>query len=259
MAVTRDFPPDAYPLVVAHRGASSEFPENTLASFRGALEAGAQVIETDVRLTSDGVAVVLHDADVARCTDGTGLVHELTLAEIKGLDASGGRGERAEIPTLREVLELIDGRAGINLEIKTIPGEPAFDSPREAAVRAALEELDRASFSGPVLVSSFNWITIERSRELAPDVPTGFLTITAIDPGAALVYARDHGHDYVLPNVMALLAAGEEFVRQAHDSGLRVGTWTVDDPQEAERLFSWGVDAVATNDPVSILRVRAER
>src|SRR5204862_7585025 len=106
--------------------------------------------------------------------------------------------------------------------------------------------------------SSFNWITSERSRELAPEVPTGFLTIAAIAPAAALVYARDHGHDYVLPNVAALVAAGEAFVARAHEAGVRVGTWTVDEPELAGTLFSWGVDAVATHDPESILRVRGD-
>jgi len=256
MAVTSDFAPETTPLVVAHRGASFAYPENTLESFQGALEAGADVIETDVRLSADGVAVVLHDQDLSRTTDGSGYVHELTLSELKRLDASGGRGPKAEIPTLAEVLELVSGRAGINLEIKNIPGEVAFDSPKEAAVRAALEALDRTSFTGSVLVSSFNWISIERSRELAPEVPTGFLTIAAIAPAAALVYARDGGHTYVLPSVTALVPAGEAFVREAHDAGLRVGTWTVDDPGEARTLFEWGVDAVATNDPAAILAVR---
>jgi glycerophosphoryl diester phosphodiesterase len=256
MAVTSDFAPDSTPLVVAHRGASSAYPENTLESFQGAIEAGADVIETDVRLSADGVPVIVHDQDLSRTTDGTGLVHELTVAELKRLDASAGRGPKAEIPTLREVLELVSGRAGINLEIKNIPGEVAFDSPKEATVRAALDDVERTSFSGSVLVSSFNWITIERSRELAPDIPTGFLTIAAIAPAAALVYARDAGHQYVLPSVTALVPAGEAFVGEAHDAGLRVGTWTVDDPDEARTLFEWGVDAVATNDPEALLTLR---
>ena len=106
-------------------------------------------------------------------------------------------------------------------------------------------------------MSSFNWLTIERSRELAPGIPTGFLTIAPIAPAAALVYAQQHGHDYVLPNVAALVAAGEEFVRTAHSSGLRVGTWTVDDRALAARLLGWGVDAIATNDPQAMVEVRA--
>ena len=257
MVVTSDFTPAPSPLVVAHRGASAELPENTLLSFQGALDAGADVVETDVRLTADGVPVVMHDAEVSRSTDGNGFVFEMTLAEVKRLDASGGRGERADVPTLAEVLELVSGRAGINLEIKNIPGEPSYDSPKEAVVEAALTELERSGFAGSVLVSSFNWLTIERSRELAPDVPTGFLTIAGIAPEASLVYARGAGHAYVLPHVASLLEAGEAFVRRAHDEGIRVGTWTVDEPDVARQLFSWGVDAVATNDPVSILAVRA--
>ena len=258
MALTSDFPPAAYPLVVAHRGASAELPENTLDAFRGALEAGADVVETDVRLTSDGVPVVMHDAHVSRVTDGQGLIHEMTLAEVKRLDASGGRGPRAEVPTLAEVLELVKGRAGINLEIKNIPGEPGFDSPREATVEAAIADLGRVGFTGPVLVSSFNWLTIERSKEVAPDLATGFLTVAGVAPSASLVYARGAGHQYVLPQVAALLDAGPDFPGEAHAAGVRVGTWTVDDPEVARRLFTWGVDAVATNDPVPILSVRTQ-
>jgi glycerophosphoryl diester phosphodiesterase len=254
--VVTDFPPESYPLVVAHRGASSELPENTLPAFAGAIEIGADVVETDVRLTSDGVAVVLHDADVGRCTDGSGFVHELSLAEVKALDASGGRGDRAEVPTLGEVLELVSGRAGINLEIKNIPGDPDFGSPQERSLEAALRELERTSFQGSVLVSSFNWLTIERCKELVPEIPTGFLTIAGVAPSAALVYARRAGHQYVLPHVTSLVAAGRAAVDQVHESGLRMGTWTVDDTAMASELFEWGVDAVATNDPRAILAVR---
>jgi glycerophosphoryl diester phosphodiesterase len=251
-----EFPQSSTPLVVAHRGASVDLPENTLPAFEGALAAGADVIETDVRLTADGVPIVLHDAYVDRVTDGVGLVSQLSLADIKRLDASGGRGERTEIPTLAEVLELVNGRAGINLEIKNIPGEPGFDSPREATVAAALGDLERVGFSGSVLVSSFNWLTIERSRELAPDVPTGFLTIVGIAPEASLTYVRQAGHRYVLPHVSELLGTGEAFVAAAHEDAIRVGTWTVDDPDVARTLFSWGVDAVATNDPQTMVAVR---
>lgn len=258
--VGREFPPEAFPVVVAHRGDSADFPENTLASFQGALDAGAEAVELDVRLTADGVPVVLHDPDVSRTTDGTGLVHELSLAELKRLDASGARlpgSGRAEVPTLREVMELVSGRAAINLEIKNIPGEPSFDSRKEAEVEAALRELEAASFSGPVLISSFNRFSIERSRALAPEVPTGFLSLAGVVAArAALDYARGHGHAFVLPNVAAVLAEGEEFVAEAHREGVRVGTWTVDDPKTLGTLFTWGVDAVASNDPITALEVR---
>jgi glycerophosphoryl diester phosphodiesterase len=243
-------------LVVAHRGASSVEPENTIAAFQAAAKVGADVIELDVRATSDGIPVILHDADVAATTDGSGQVHTLSLAEVKRLDASGGRAPRQKVPTLAEALEAIAeaGPVAVDLEIKNIPGEPAFDSPAESVLAAALEVA--AAFPGWLLVSSFNWITIERSRELAPDLPTGFLTIGAIDPRAALVYAVRHGHDFVLPQSTALLQAGRPFVDEAHGAGVRVGTWTVDDERDLVTLFGWGVDAVASNDPTTAMAVR---
>ncbi|MGH2724518.1 MAG: glycerophosphodiester phosphodiesterase [Actinomycetota bacterium] len=243
---------------MAHRGASAEEPENTLAAFDAAAREGADAVELDVRLTADGVPVVLHDADVRGTTDGQGLVHTLTVAEVKRLDASGGRGPRLEIPTLAESLDAIgryDG-VGADLEIKNLPGEPAYDSPREAVLEATLEVLGSSGFGGPVLVSSFNWITIERSKEVAPDISTGFLTMAPIDPHAALVYARQAGHDFVLPQSPALLAAGEAFVEQARAEGVRVGTWTVDEESDLETLFGWRVDAVASNVPALAARVR---
>jgi glycerophosphoryl diester phosphodiesterase len=242
-------------LVVAHRGASARVPENTLAAFEAAVADGADVVELDIRLSEDGIPVVLHDPDVSTTTDGNGYVHELTLAEIKRLDASRGRGERQEIPSLVEALEAIRG-SGVNLEIKNLPGEAAFDSPREATLEAALDVLREARFDGAVLVSSFNWLTIERARALAPEISTGFLTIAPIDPWAALVYVRAHGHDFVLPQSPALLDAGRDFVRDAHSQGVRVGTWVVDDEAALSTLYSWGVDAVATNDPRLAVSVR---
>jgi glycerophosphoryl diester phosphodiesterase len=242
-------------LVVAHRGASARVPENTLAAFEAAVADGADVVELDVRLTADGIPVVLHDPDVSATTEGTGFVHELSLRDVKGLDASRGDGERQEIPMLAEALEAIRG-VGVNLEIKNLPGEPGFDSPREATLEATLDVLGDLRFGGPVLVSSFNWLTIERARELAPGVRTGFLTIAAVDPWASLVYVRAHGHDFVLPQAPALAAAGPDFVRDARRDGVRVGTWVVDDEDDLTTLFSWGVDAVATNDPRLAVEVR---
>src|SRR5207249_2923525 len=110
------------PAVVAHRGASATYPENTLESFEGAVESGADVVELDVRMTADGALVILHDADLSIATDGTGFVHERTLQEVKRLDAGVRLGRRAEVPTLEEVLTALSGRVGVNLEIKNLPG-----------------------------------------------------------------------------------------------------------------------------------------
>lgn len=247
------------PLVIGHRGASADHPENTLESFDAAIRAGADMVELDVRLSADGVAVIMHDPDVSATTDGSGFVHELSLTDIKRLDASGGRGDRVEVPTFAEALQMLAGRAGVDVEIKNMPGEPAFDSPREAIAGAVLEELDRAGFADPVVVSSFNWLSIERIRRERPEVPTGFLTAAMIEPAAALVYARSAGHAFVLPQYPALLGAGEAFVSKAHADGIRVGTWTVDEPDDLRRLFDLGVDAVATNRPGLAVEVRRGR
>jgi glycerophosphoryl diester phosphodiesterase len=251
-----EIPEQSWPIVVAHRGASAAFPENTLQAFDGAVAAGADFVELDVRLTADGVPVIMHDLEVGSTTDGEGFLHTLTLAQVRTLDASGGSEHRAAVPTLEEALILLAGRAGVNIEIKNLPGEPSFDSPKEAVAEAVVGLLRRVNFPGPLLVSSFNWLSIERMRELDGEIPTGFLTIAAVDPGAALVYARSGGHTHVLPQASALFAAGEGFVRRAHDQGLSVGTWTVDDAEAIERLFSWGVDAVASNDPEMAVGVR---
>jgi glycerophosphoryl diester phosphodiesterase len=243
------------PVIVAHRGASSSHPENTLVAFDAAVASGADLVEFDVRMTIDRVPIVMHDADVSRRTDGTGFVHELTLAEVKRLDA----GSRAEVPTLREVLDLLSGRAGVDIEIKNLPGEPGFEAPDESAVEATLRELESSAFAGDVLLTSFNWHSIERVKAVRPDVATGFLTTAAIDARAALVYARSAGHEFVLPQAAAVFEAGAAFVTEAHLDGLRVGTWTVDDPEEIDRLFALGVDAVATNDPVAGVAARDRR
>jgi glycerophosphoryl diester phosphodiesterase len=145
--------------------------------------------------------------------------------------------------------------AGSQKALMTPPGL-AFASVSPRALDAALDVLRDARFDGPVLVSSFNWLTIERARELAPDARTGFLTIAAVDPWAALVYARSRGHDFVLPQSPALVAAGPTFVRDANAEGVRVGTWVVDDEETLWTLFEWGVDAVATNDPRRAVAVR---
>lgn len=255
--VPSDFSRESLPLVVAHRGASSAYPENTLESFTAAVDAGADAVEFDVRLSADGVAVVVHDPDVSRVSGRPGLVHELTLEQLKRLDVSGGAGAPARIPTLAEVLEALSGRTGFDIEIKNIPGEPGFDSPREAAVDATLRALDAAAFSGPVLVSSFNWLTIERSLRLAPEIPTGFLSVAGVHPSASLVYATEAGHRWVLPQADAVLAAGPGFVAEARASGVRVGTWVTDDEPTLRRLFASGVDAVATNEPALAVAVRA--
>jgi glycerophosphoryl diester phosphodiesterase len=244
------------PLVVAHRGASLEQPENTIESFEAAIDAGADAVEFDVRMTADGVAVVIHDPDVSRTTGGHGLVSELTLSDIRRLRIALPGGGAAGVPTLEEALACLSGRAAADIEIKNLPDEPGFTRDGEPAVEATLDALDAAGFPGLVIVSSFNPRSIARSRELAPQVPTGLLTGYEVEPAEALRRAEDGGHPWVLPFVAGVLDAGAAIVDRCHDAGVALGVWITDDPGQARTLFSWGVDAVATNDPRPIVPVR---
>ena len=236
------------PLVVAHRGASVEQPENTIEAFEAAIDAGADAVEFDVRMTADGYPVVLHDPDVSRTTDGTGIVSEMTLDEIRTLG----------VPPLEEALVCLSGRAGADIEIKNSPDEPGYTPDAEPAVEATLAALEELAFSGPLIVSSFNPRSIAHSRALRPDVPTGLLTWFDVDADEALARATGQGHPWLLPFVTKVLEAGGGFGDRAHAAGALLGVWIADDPETARRLFELGVDAVATNDPRAIVPVRNE-
>ena len=243
---------------MAHRGDSAHEAENTIPAFESAIAAGADVVEFDVRMTADDVAVVMHDPDVSRTTDGAGLVRDLQLSEIKRLRIATSNGGLTDVPTLDEALRCLSGRAAADVEIKNIPGEPDFDGSRELAVEATLGALDAVAFAGFALLSSFNPLSIARSLELAPDVPTGLLTTEDVDARVALAFAHGQGHGWILPFTAAVLAAGPTLAGEVHGLGMRLGTWITDDPVLAVELMRTGVDAVATNDPSAVVAARTE-
>jgi glycerophosphoryl diester phosphodiesterase len=245
------FPPEAFPEIVAHRGSPVTRPENTLASFEEAIRLGARIVEFDVRLTADRVPVVIHDATVDRTTDGSGAVDALTVDELGRLDA--GDGDR--VPTLPATLEAISGHAAVAIEIKNLPGEPGYDARGEPIVAAVHDALATTRFDGPVLVISFNPRSIAASKAIDASIPTGFLTNRLVPPDDALAHAVEAGHEMILPGTRSLLPAGSAFVGRAHAAGVRVGTWTADDPDEVRTLLSMGVDAIASNDPATALAV----
>jgi glycerophosphoryl diester phosphodiesterase len=242
--------------VVAHRGDSAHVAENTVEAFESAIELGAEVVEFDVRMTSDGVAVVMHDADVARTTDGSGLVRSMTLEQVGRLRIELAGGGAAGVPTLEVALGVLSGRAAADIEIKNVPGEPDFDPDREEAVEATIAALASTGFDGTVIISSFNPLSIARSRQLAPDIATGLLTERSVEADAGLTFAHAEGYAWVLPAVEAVLGAPDGFAERVHAADMRVGTWISDDPDEAVGLMRTGIDAVATNDPRRILAAR---
>ncbi len=243
------------PAIVAHRGASARFPENTLVAFAAAVKAGADMIELDVRLTADGVPVVMHDQDVAGTTDGSGLVNELELAQVKELSAGTFQRQRVSVPTLREALTLLRGRAAVQIDIKNDPAESGFDGARQTLAGEVLRTLEGLRFAS-VIVSSENPQTVEWIRQQAPGVATGVEIEGEADLRLWLSYSADRGNAFLLPNAEAILSSGKELVDLAHTLGIQLDAWTVDDPGAMSELFSWGVDTIETNDPDMAVPIR---
>jgi len=236
------------PFVLGHRGASHAAPQNTLAAFRKAAEDGADGIELDVHLSRDGVPVVIHDDSVDATTDGTGLVRELTLAQLQALDA-GARFDvphsdtsftGARIPTLEDVLAEVGSRLLVNIELKA--GQTV------ALVSAVVDLVRRMEMADRVWFSSFKPYALYRARALAPEIPCGLL-YGPLSLGTLLL--RPFTPHEALHPYKDLLT--ERLVHRAHRRGLRVFTWTLDDPAVARKFAAWGVDGIITNEPAEIL------
>lgn len=219
-------------MYIGHRGAVDLAPENTLRSMEAALESGVEMIEFDVSLCKSGEAVVMHDLDVDSRTDGTGPILDFTLEELKRLDA--GEGER--IPTLQEVIDRIDGRCPLNIEIKG-PGSG------EAVAEAIAREIDKGRASDSFLVSSFNHVELKRFSGLMPGIRTGLLL--GCLPLSLARMAEEIGAWSVNLDKELLSA---EIVEDAHARGLKVLVFTVNTPRDLERMKALSVDGVFTND-----------
>lgn len=223
------------PLNVAHRGASEEAPENTLPAFERAIALSADAIEADVRLTADGHAVVLHDATLDRTTNASGRLRRISLEEVRRLDAGGG----CRVPTVREVLELANGRVGVFLEIK--------DS---AAVPATLEAISTAGMEQEVAIMAFSARTLQRARELGPGLVRVRLTRNRADTALSL----SGGEEAALGARHRVL--DERVVARCHRRGRPVLAWTADDERDLQRLVDMGVDAIVTNRPDRLRALR---
>ncbi|MEP7286701.1 MAG: glycerophosphodiester phosphodiesterase family protein, partial [Chloroflexota bacterium] len=238
------------PLVLAHRGASYDAPQNTLAAFALARQMGADGVELDTSLTRDGVPVVFHDLMLDRTTNGTGPVRSLDLAAIKALDAGGKflpRFKGEQIPTLDEALETIGPDLVVNIELKT---SRWFTDGLE---RAVMDTLRRHNAMQRVIISSFNPLSLRLFRAIAPDIPVGYL-FSPQEPFylregwlmVGLSYEAQHPYHAMIDS--AYMAAQQS-------QGYRVNTWTVDDPERIIELRDLGVDAIITNRPDVALKL----
>ncbi|MBW1992680.1 MAG: glycerophosphodiester phosphodiesterase [Deltaproteobacteria bacterium] len=215
--------------IMGHRGAPAYEPENTLRSLRRALELGADAVEIDLQLSKDGHLVVIHDDTVDRTTDGTGRVRDLTWAELRRLDA--GKGER--LPSLGEVVELVRGRAHLVVEIK----DPDAAPPLLQFFR------ERRLFDAAHVISFWHPV-VKALKEQEPRLRTGVLLVGCpADPAGLARAARAEAL------VLHYAYVTRELVAQAHDHGLLVYVWNIDDPDTLKPYLDMNLDGIGSNRP----------
>ena len=233
--------------VVAHRGFSGKYPENTEIAFRKALELSVEMIEFDVHLAKDGSLIIIHDATVNRTSNGKGRVADMTLAEIKALDAGAWfspefAGQR--FPTLQEALDRMGGKVRLNIHVKAYP----FDADR--LVPSAVKELQARDLLQKAFVAS-DQEYIELARRIEPRLGICNLSTT---PKETYV-SRSHGIG------CRILQPGNKqvdkaLIADAHRHGMEVNPFYADDEAEMRRLIACGVDGILTNYPDLLQKVR---
>jgi glycerophosphoryl diester phosphodiesterase len=232
------------PLLGGHRGNPDEYPENTLASFRSAIELGVDVIECDVHLSDDRQLAVIHDHLIDRTTNGSGLVRDYTLAELKGFDAGTWKDARfagETIPSLAEVLAVAKGKVGVAIEIKNLP------LPYEGIEERVVQAVREAGMIHNVIVIAFDHRSVRRIRELESPIMTGVLEASRpVDP---LRVMADAGAEVWGPHWAAIDPAT---ARELHAAGKLIGVWTVDDPFALAWSRALPVNAIYTNKPREI-------
>src|SRR5574341_1095136 len=241
------------PTIFAHRGASAQAPENTLAAFELAQAQGTDGIELDAKLSADGHVIVIHDATVDRTTDGHGRVKDASLAELRSLDAGSffdekHRGEK--VPTLEEVFEALGKRVFINVELTN------YNTPGDRLVESVCMLVKKFGLQRQILFSSFFASNLSKARILLPEVPRGLLAFN----GLLGAWARSFGFAFgkyraLHPNLKDVTP---QQIQRVHRLKRRVHVWTVNTAEDMRRLFDWGVDANFTDDPQLAVRVRGE-
>jgi glycerophosphoryl diester phosphodiesterase len=230
------------PLIFGHRGASAYAPMNTIPAFELAAEMGADGIELDVHRLADGQVVVVHDFTVDKTTDGTGKVTEMTLEQLRALDAGAWFDPKyagTRVPTLDEVFEAVGQRLIINVEIK------AASLRTDGIETRVAESIRRHRLEQRVIVSSFNPMTLRRFRKVAPEIAIGYLFAPGVTFfGSPLMTGLPHEAKHPHHEIIT-----EAFMARARRSGHRVNTWTINDPDRARHLRNLGVDAIITDKP----------
>lgn len=217
---------------IGHRGASSFVPENTLPSFQKALEMGVDGIELDVRLTSDGELVVIHDETINRTANGNGLVNQFSLKELKAFKINS----TLEIPTLREVLHLIDKKCFINIELKE------FETAEKVVALINEFILDYNWNYSHFLVSSFNWHALQNVRVLNPEIPIGVLTETDLE--MAFIFAKFLKASAIISHYILIT---ETDVIEIQNAGIKIFAWTVNEKDAIEKMKELKIDGIISD------------
>jgi len=249
-------------LVMAHRGGEKVWPSNTMLAFMNATHMGADVLEMDIQVTKEGVLVVRHDPFVESTTDGRGLIRDLTLQEIKALDAGytwtadGGktypfRGQGVTIPMLEEVMQTFPFTR-LNIDIK--PDDPAVVEP-------FVQLLKQYHHVTKVMVGSFHDAQLTRFRQLCSQAATAagtreVLMLYLLQRGGLHKLFRAKSQAFQVPEWRGRLhIVTPGFIRVAHAHGMEVHVWTVDEVEDMRRLIGWGVDGIITDYPGRLLEV----
>jgi len=225
-------------LRIGHRGARAYAPENTIASFRKALEIGVDAVELDVRRTRDDKLLVIHDEDVKRTTNGEGLVCELTLEQIKGFQAEGGE----KIPTLEEALDFLDKKVKVFVELK-----------EKGTEEQVLEIVRTRGLEKNVVIISFLEDALRKVRELSSDVETGLIYAKHKNPIKAALELKAN---YLFALYRFTHTAN---VDKAHEDGLKMVVWTINTPEEVEQYVKKGVDGIASDKPDILMKLKTKR
>jgi len=233
--------PGAPLLRVGHRGAKGHAPENTMISFMMGTDMGVSAVETDVHLSKDGEVVLIHDHTVDRTANGHGFVKDLTLAELKKLDAGSWydarfAGER--IPTLAELLAWAKDRVGVAIEIKN--GPIYYPGIAEKTIRLLREH----GMERQVILISFDHFVLREAKQIAPEIATGILYVGGLVDAVAA--ARAALADALHPNWAFVTP---ELVRTVHEVGLAISPWNPNDLPTLRMLSQMGVDSVGTDYP----------
>ena len=252
-------------LVIAHQGGDGVWPGDTMYAFEKAVEIGADVLEMDAHITKDGQIVLMHDEKVDRTTDGTGLIEDMTLEELKKLDAAykwsndGGltfpyRGQGIRVPTLNELFQKYPQMRYV-IEIKLT--QNPIDKPLCELIR-------RHNMQSRVLIASFHDTAMQNFRVTCPEVATSasrgevtkfvilgkvFLSGLVAPKYQSIQPPYDPKESYNIP-IMT-----KRFIREAHAKNLHVEPWTVDDPELMKQYIEWGVDGIITDRPDLMVKI----